>query len=86
MDKIYINLNGDYKQIDDVICSFNNSAGAKDTIVYARVDKYNNSSTITGGHIFDMIYGIAHIIKHISKKSGASVDEIIKLLTDCLEV
>lgn len=86
MDKIYIDINGDYKQIEDVICSFVNSAAVKDTIVYARVDKDNNSCTISGGNIFDMIYGIAHIIKHMSKKSGAPVSVIIKMLTDCLEV
>lgn len=86
MNKIYINLNSEYKQLEDVICRFLNSADVKDTIVYARVDKGENSCTITGGNIFDMIYGIAHIIKHMSKKSGATVDEIIKMLTDCLEV
>ena len=86
MDKIYINLNGDYKHLEDAICSFVNSADAKDTIVYARVDKGENSCTIAGGNIFDMIYGIAHIIKHMSKRSGAPVNLIIKMLTDCLEV
>ena len=86
MDKIYININGDYKQLEDVICRFLNSADAKDTIVYARVDKNGNSRTMTGGNIFDMIYGIAYIIKHMSKKSGAPVSIIIKMIADCLEV
>ena len=86
MDKIYININSDYKQLEDGICRFLNSADVKDTIVYARVDKGCNSCTITGGNIFDMVFCIAHIIKHMSKKSGAPVSIIIKMIADCLEV
>lgn len=86
MDKIYININGDYKQLEDAICSFVNSAAAKNTIVYARVDKDGDSCTMSGGNISDMIYGIAAIIKHVSKKSGAPVSMIIKILSQCLEV
>ena len=86
MDKIYININGNYKQLDDVICSFDKSTEAKDTIVYARVDKNKNSCTIAGGNIFDMVYGITHLIKHISEKSGAPASIIIKMIADCLEV
>ena len=86
MNKIYINLNGEYKQLEDTICCFVKSADAKDTIVYARVDKGHDSCTITGGNVFDMIYGIAHIIKHMSEKSGAPVSIIIKMIADCLEV
>ena len=86
MNKIYINYNGEYKQLEDAICRFVNSVDTKDTIVYARVDKDLDSCTITGGNLFDMVYGIAHIIKHMSKKSGAPVSIIIKMIADCLEV
>ena len=77
----------EFKTLEDVICNVaKNVTDKKVTIVYARVDNDLNSCTITGGNMFNMVYGIAHIISYMSKKSGAPARLIIKMISDCLEV
>lgn len=85
MNKCYIVDKGSFKQIEYIICDCAKNGANKDSIVYARVDNDNNICTITGGNIFNMIRGLASLIKHMSIKSGAPVTLIVKLISDLLE-
>lgn len=76
-----------FKQIEDVICDrCSNGTTKKVSIVYARVDDDLDICTITGGNIFNMMYGISEVIKHMSRKTGAPTSLIIKSISDLLEV
>lgn len=71
------------KQLEDTICDCaTGSTTNRPTIVYARVDRDNNVCTITGGNIFEMVYGLSKVINHMSKRSGAPTSLIIKMITD----
>lgn len=71
------------KQIEDILCECgNDSTTNRFSIVYVRVDREDNVCTITGGNIFEMIYGLSKVINHMSKKSGAPISLIIKMISN----